>query len=202
MNIKTSKNKILLILSIPLVLLAICIGTSSGSSNISIFDTFSILANKFFSVQLLDGIDPKQVTIIWNLRLPRVLLAFMVGGSLAASGAIVQSVLKNQLASPYTLGLSSGASLGVGIIIVTGVSIPFLGYIGANIINQLALLYNIKQVIYFVTPNWDLSCYLFGGSPLFKELTPAFSIIVCVIYLIIMLVLNCIVFKKRDIKNI
>ena len=82
------------------------------------------------------------------------------------------------------------------------VSIPFLGYIGANIINQLALLYNIKQVIYFVTPNWDLSCYLFGGSPLFKELTPTFSIIVCVIYLIIMLVLNCIVFKKRDIKNI
>ncbi len=82
------------------------------------------------------------------------------------------------------------------------VSIPFLGYIGANIINQLALLYNIKQVIYFVTPNWDLSCYLFGGSPLFKELTPIFSIVVCVIYLIIMLVLNCIVFKKRDIKNI
>ena len=92
MSIKTSKNKILLILSIPLVLLAIYIGTSSGSSNISIFDTFSILANKFFSVPLLDGIDPKQVTIIWNLRLPRVLLAFMVGGSLAASGAIVQSV--------------------------------------------------------------------------------------------------------------
>ena len=82
------------------------------------------------------------------------------------------------------------------------VSMPFLGYIGSSIINQLALLYDIKQVIYFVTPNWDLSCYLFGRSPLFKELTPTFSIIVCVIYLIIMLVLNCIVFKKRDIKNI
>ena len=48
--------------------------------------------------------------IIWKIRLPRVLLAFLVGGCLATSGAVVQSILKNQLASPYTLGVSSGAS--------------------------------------------------------------------------------------------
>ena len=85
MNTNNYKNKILLILSIPLILLVIGIGTSLGSSNISILDTFSILGNKFFNVPLANGIDPKQVAIIWNLRLPRVLLAFMVGGSLAAS---------------------------------------------------------------------------------------------------------------------
>lgn len=149
MSIKTYKNKILLILSIPLVLLAICIGTSSGSSNINIFDTFFILANKFFSVPLIDGIDPKQLTIIWNLRLPRVLLAFMVGGSLAASGAIVQSVLKNQLASPYTLGLSSGASLGVGIIIVTGASIPFLGRLTLPVVGFVCSLITMIIVLKF-----------------------------------------------------
>ena len=82
------------------------------------------------------------------------------------------------------------------------VAIPFLGYIASSLINQFALAYNIKQIIYFVTPNWDLSYYLFGGSPLFKGLTMPFSIAICAIYLVIMLVVSCIVFKKRDIKNI
>ena len=82
------------------------------------------------------------------------------------------------------------------------VAVPFLGYIASSLINQFALYYNIKQIIYFVTPNWDLSYYLFGGTPLFKELTLPFSIAICLIYLIIMLVISCVVFKKRDIKNI
>lgn len=82
------------------------------------------------------------------------------------------------------------------------VSVPFLGYIASSLINQFALIYDIKQIIYFVTPNWDLNCYLFGGTPLFDGLSLPFSIVICVIYLVIMLTLDCIVFKKRDIKNI
>ena len=149
MNTKNYKNKILLILSIPLILLVIGIGTSLGSSNISVLDTFSILGNKFFNVPLTNGIDPKQVAIIWNLRLPRVLLAFMVGGSLAASGAIVQSVLKNQLASPYTLGISSGASLGVGILIITGASISVLGRLTMPVVGFLCSLITMVIVLKF-----------------------------------------------------
>lgn len=82
------------------------------------------------------------------------------------------------------------------------VAVPFLGYIASNIINQFALIYDIKQIIYFVTPNWDFTYYLFGGTPLFKGLTPIFSIVICLIYFAIMLILSAIVFKKRDIKNI
>ncbi len=82
------------------------------------------------------------------------------------------------------------------------VSVPFLGYIASSLINQFALIYDIKQIIYFVTPNWDLNCYLFGGTPLFDGLSLPFSIVICVIYLVIMLALDCVVFKKRDIKNI
>lgn len=82
------------------------------------------------------------------------------------------------------------------------VAVPFLGYIGSSIINQLALMYNFNQIIYFVTPNWDLSYYLFGGAPLFKGTTAPFSIAICLIYLAVMLVVSCVVFKKRDIKNI
>lgn len=82
------------------------------------------------------------------------------------------------------------------------VALPFLGYIAASFINQLSLAYNVKQIIYFVTPNWDLTQYLFGGSPMFSGMSLPFSIIVCLVYLAIMLVVSGIVFKKRDIKNI
>ena len=82
------------------------------------------------------------------------------------------------------------------------VSLPFLGYIATPFINQLSLEYNIKQITYFVTPNWDLTQYLFGGSPMFSTMSLPFSIIVCLAYLAIMLVLSSSIFKKRDIKNI
>ena len=61
------------------------------------------------------------------MRLPRVLLAFVVGGALAVSGTVMQSVLKNPLASSYTLGVSSGASVGAGLVIITGFTIHLLG---------------------------------------------------------------------------
>lgn len=82
------------------------------------------------------------------------------------------------------------------------IAVPFLGYMSAAFINQLALAYDIKQIIYFVTPNWDFTYYLFGGAPLFDGLTIPFSLVICLIYFIIMIIVSCIVFKRRDIKNI
>ena len=111
------------IMTLIIVFLVISIGTSFGSSNINILDTAQILIHKMFSLSLNSNISPKEVSIIWTLRVPRVLLAFLVGGSLAVSGSVVQSVLKNELASPYTLGVSSGASLGAGLVIILGINI-------------------------------------------------------------------------------
>ena len=144
-----NKNKQLAILSIPLVFLIFSIGTSIGSSNIHILDTMSILLNKMFNIPLRHGVDPKDISIIWSLRLPRVLLAFMVGGCLAVSGSVVQSILKNELASPYTLGVSSGASLGAGLVIVLGISIPFIGQLTLPVIGFLFGLLTVYGVIVF-----------------------------------------------------
>ena len=72
----------------------------------------------------MQDIDPNIISIIWKIRLPRAILAFIVGGALAASGAVMQSVLKNPLASSFTLGVSSGASLGAGLVIVSGFALP------------------------------------------------------------------------------
>ena len=75
-----------------------------------------------------DVSDIKMSTqnIVWHLRVPRVLMGAMVGASLSLSGVAMQSFTKNPLASPYVLGISSGATFGATLAIVTGV-LSFLG---------------------------------------------------------------------------
>ena len=82
------------------------------------------------------------------------------------------------------------------------IALPLLGYMGVTVINQLAIQYNIGFLKYFVTLNWDFAQYLFGGMPLMEGLTPIFSIIICIIYFVIMLIPTLIIFKKKNIKNI
>lgn len=83
------------------------------------------------------------------------------------------------------------------------VALPLMGTMGAEIINGIA--YNFKQaefLKFFVTPNWDLSIYLFGKIPEFEPISLPFSIIICLVYFAVMLVVSSIIFKKKDIKNI
>jgi len=121
------KNKTHIIIGAIISVLIIMAGASLGSSDISLSDTVLIVLRKIVRLPPAQGIEPKNVSIVWLLRLPRVLLAFLAGGSLAISGAVCQSILRNPLASPYILGVSSGASLGAGIIIISGVTVPLLG---------------------------------------------------------------------------
>jgi len=100
---------------------------SLGSTRIGLGDTLFIIAHKVFRAPLKAGVNPQYVSIVWLLRLPRVLLAFLAGGCLAVAGAVTQSVLRNPLASPYILGVSSGASLGAGLVIISGFALSFAG---------------------------------------------------------------------------
>ncbi len=69
--------------------------------------------------------------IFWELRLPRVLIAFFAGAVLALSGLLFQSLFRNALMTPYTLGISSGATLGVGVGILIGMNTALFGFFGA-----------------------------------------------------------------------
>jgi len=84
-----------------------------------LFETFKDSSNSSFSY------------IVFELRLPRMLAAFFVGAALSLSGVILQSILKNPLASPFTLGLSQGAAFGASFSIIilssTTISLSFLG---------------------------------------------------------------------------
>src|SRR5512135_1725661 len=61
-----------------------------------------------------------DVTIVWDLRLPRILLASLVGGGLGAAGAGYQGLFRNPLVDPFIIGASSGAALGATLAIVAG----------------------------------------------------------------------------------
>src|SRR5699024_6028673 len=67
------------------------------------------------------GPDPVYDTIVWDLRAPRVLMAVIVGAGLALAGAGMQTLVRNPLADPYLLGISSGAGVGATLVIVLGV---------------------------------------------------------------------------------
>ena len=116
----------LLILLIATSLLALCY----GEMKISIPQLFDILSRK-------SGIE---YSIITNIRIPRLLLGFAVGGSLSISGLVLQAIYRNPLVEPYTLGISGGAALGVALGIVFGAttvfsifSLPIYGIIGATV---------------------------------------------------------------------
>lgn len=68
------------------------------------------------------GGDGMAHTVLWQLRIPRILRALLVGSSLAGCGVVFQAVLRNPLAEPYTLGVSAGGALGATIAIITGLS--------------------------------------------------------------------------------
>jgi iron complex transport system permease protein len=105
--------------------IAVISGIAAGSVNIPPADVIRIITHSIFGTELPEHITLAQTAIVWSLRLPRVLLAFCAGATLSISGAVMQSVLRNPLASSYTLGVSSGASLGASLVIFMGVSLPF-----------------------------------------------------------------------------
>jgi iron complex transport system permease protein len=96
---------------------------------------------------LVDAAAPPS-TIIRNIRAPRLLLGFMVGGSLAVSGAVLQALIHNPLADPYLLGISGGAAIAAVVVIALGIggawTLPFAAFGGA--LAALALVYRLSLV--------------------------------------------------------
>jgi len=74
-----------------------------------------------------DANDPSEITILWELRIPRVLMAFLAGTALSTSGMVFQAMFRNPLATPYTLGVSSGAALGASLAIQFGWAFALMG---------------------------------------------------------------------------
>ena len=97
------------VILIGVTIAALCMGAAIGSANISLSDVIAVLIHKVFGVALPEDVKPIDASILWSIRFPQAVMAFLVGAALAASGTVMQSVLRNPLASSYTIGVSSGA---------------------------------------------------------------------------------------------
>jgi iron complex transport system permease protein len=97
------------------------ISASSGSANLSIWETYSSILHRLFPAYFEPGWLAD--VCIWNLRLPRIFMGIVAGFGLGIAGCVTQAILKNPLASPYTLGISSGAGFGASLAILTGAGI-------------------------------------------------------------------------------
>lgn len=118
------KTKVVVTILAAFVIILMAVGI--GSVFVPPGDIFAIIGHKLFGTALPEAISGNAVSIIWIMRLPRVLLAFIVGAALSVSGVVMQSVLKNPLASSYTLGVSSGASLGASLVLLFGITVPMI----------------------------------------------------------------------------
>ena len=116
MNTPIGKKIVLttFLLGTVLILFSI-IAISAGSSGVHFWETLAILAGK-------TNPDSATATILYQIRLPRVILAAFVGGSLALGGLVFQALLRNPLAEPYILGISGGSAIGAILAMLLGLS--------------------------------------------------------------------------------
>ena len=119
-----------------------------GAVEISPVNIVKIIINKSFGREIFDAAwETKTENIIWNIRFPRVLLAFIVGAGLSLCGVLMQALTKNSLADPYVLGISSGASAGAVCAMVLGMFSIFGGYsviVGATAGAALSIIMSMK----------------------------------------------------------
>lgn len=120
-----------------ILIVSIWLGVSIGSVKVPISTLWNTAA------------DPTATNILWKIRMPRVVLAGLVGASLAIAGAAFQGLLKNPLADPYTLGVSSGASVGAVVTLFFGISTPIFGIYTLPAFSMLGALLAMMGVMAF-----------------------------------------------------
>nr|WP_295972860.1 iron ABC transporter permease [uncultured Bacillus sp.] len=121
---------------------------SIGTVHVPIWEIIQIVGGEIFRFSP-DQIDPMYTNIVLNIRVPRVLLAGLVGASLAIAGAAFQGLLRNPLADPYTLGVSSGASVGAVITLFLHLSFPLIGSLTLPFMSVICSLLTIVLVLFF-----------------------------------------------------
>lgn len=125
-----------------LLLVAATVGSVTiGSVPVPPTEVLSVAAHQVLPWLPADSGDPVVHRIVWQYRMPRALLAVLVGAGLALVGAVLQAVVRNPLADPFLLGASSGASFGAVAAIVSGVTVGgMVGLSGAAFLGALAAL--------------------------------------------------------------
>ncbi|HDN65047.1 MAG TPA: iron ABC transporter permease [Methanosarcinales archaeon] len=103
------------------------ISISLGPLKFSVLEVYATILDRFFP-NFFDVPELAPI-VVWNIRFARVIMGVLAGVGLATAGAVMQGILRNPLASPFTLGISAGAGLGAALAIITGV-----GFVGGGLL--------------------------------------------------------------------
>jgi len=131
------------------LVIVLCVGVAFGSASIAPLDTLAIVTDRLFGLDLGRTWSAADQTIVWDLRVPRVLTSMVVGTALAVAGATFQGLLRNPLADPYVLGTASGAALGAAIAVLLPVRVMILGFgllHGLAFLGALASIYTVYRL--------------------------------------------------------
>ena len=132
----------LLCLLLVLLVASVFVAVSLGAVTIDIGDTYGVIFSKLGLPIASHTIAKPLEAIIWNMRVPRVLLGLIVGAGLSMSGSVMQSTVNNPIAEPYILGISAGATFGATLAIILGLkAVVGLGaFMGAILATVLVLI--------------------------------------------------------------
>lgn len=129
-------------IGVALILLIILVGSvmisvTLGSAKISVSEVYKVLGYKILGIKSFSEYATGPIhDVVWIIRFPRVVLAIAIGMALSISGVVMQAIVKNPLADPYILGISSGASLGATFAIMLG----FGAVLGGNFVGVMAFI--------------------------------------------------------------
>ena len=128
-------------IGVALILLIILVGSvmisvTLGSAKISVSEVYKVLGYKILGIKSFSEYATGPIhDVVW-ISFPRVVLAIAIGMALSISGVVMQAIVKNPLADPYILGISSGASLGATFAIMLG----FGAVLGGNFVGVMAFI--------------------------------------------------------------
>ncbi|GHD20628.1 FecCD family ABC transporter permease [Nocardiopsis kunsanensis] len=134
------------LLALALLAGSVVVSVALGQSDLSVREVWTVATERLglgwlridlFGLHGAEGLTELRANLVWEMRLPRVLTAALVGGGLAVVGAVMQTLTRNPMADPYLLGISSGASLGAVAVIVAGLSLGSLGVAGGAFLGAL-----------------------------------------------------------------
>jgi iron complex transport system permease protein len=165
---------ILVLLLVGAVLLAVGVGTVAIPPG----TTLRLVAWKAGLSGPPAGVPPSTAVILFDLRIPRVVLAVVVGGALAASGAVFQALFRNPMADPAIIGISSGAALGaIAVILVAGgtlaagLAVPGAAFAGALAVGFL--VYRLSRI----GPTVQVATLLLAGIAVAAVISAVISVV-------------------------
>jgi iron complex transport system permease protein len=151
-RLKQNHRLVILIMLGEILLLCLLLAAGLGAVSISPLDIIKMTLNKAPFFSFFHTWQPSYETILFQIRLPRVIAGALVGAALASAGVLFQGLLRNPMADPYIIGTSAGAAFGATVAMMLPISLAFLSFglvpIAAffGALGAVLLVYNLARV--------------------------------------------------------